>query len=289
MHHLKLIVIAVLFGVVALLVIVFSSRTRAEKAALEQSEYDAYCLEESVVFSTFDSTYTTMQEAERKLIQALKSHEQEYYVNNHELVDFVRKEPRTLDYPFRQLQEEMDIDVVTSADGNLRVYTWDTNRGGTMIIWGTIAQFRTGDTIHTVHNADVDFEEKDIDYSDTVMMDSYVRDIHTLYDRQGQPIYLMYSVFRVCAPIAMYIMSAARIGETRLEPAHILLDEEGQYDHTVAIEGSAFWDSVYVYHDTILSALVVDSVEVGDYYRHYRFDGERMQYIGMLQSKDSPL
>lgn len=240
-----------------------------------------HCQEEELeAFTTFDSTYTTMQEAEHKLIQALKKHEQDYYIYNHELIDFVSKEPNTMTYPFYQLQQELDIDIVTSDDGNLRIYTWDTQRGGTMIIWGTIMQYRTKDTIYTIANDDVDLEGK-IDRSDTVIIDTYVLDIHKIYDFHRQPIYLLYSVFPTSSMMGMYFISAIRIGENRLEPAYILLEEDGHYDYIISVEGNNNWKDVFLYDDTNLSVYVVDSIEVGNYYRHYHFDGERMQYIGM--------
>lgn len=45
------------------------------------------------------------------------------------------------------------VTIATSADGNLRVYTWDTGDGGTMICWGNIIQYRSGKKVKAEHKS----------------------------------------------------------------------------------------------------------------------------------------
>jgi len=48
----------------------------------------------------------------------------------------------SLNYPFKTLQDS-GLTVTTSNDAHLRVYSWDTEEGGTMHIFASVYQFRT--------------------------------------------------------------------------------------------------------------------------------------------------
>jgi|ERR1043166_1907769 hypothetical protein len=50
------------------------------------------------------------------------------------------KHQNTLKYPFAKLKKEMD--VVTSRDGKLRIYSWDMSTGGTMHDFDCVFQFQ---------------------------------------------------------------------------------------------------------------------------------------------------
>ena len=94
--------------------------------------------------AVFDFPYNTLEEAEVELVELLDSvyhHPDSFkYWTYDEVVDFILKEPRTMDYSFDLLKKY--IDVVTSEDGNLRFYYWDDRMGGTMTSWTDICQFR---------------------------------------------------------------------------------------------------------------------------------------------------
>ena len=51
------------------------------------------------------------------------------------------KNASTLDYKFSGLQESMYI--ATSEDGNFRIYSWDTEDGGSMHRFSRVYQYRT--------------------------------------------------------------------------------------------------------------------------------------------------
>ena len=55
---------------------------------------------------------------------------------------YLQKYPTTFKHPFTQLKKECFI--TTSADGLLRVYSWDTWLGGTAHDFSSIAQFQSG-------------------------------------------------------------------------------------------------------------------------------------------------
>ncbi|MDX2068544.1 MAG: hypothetical protein SFV55_08970 [Haliscomenobacter sp.] len=58
---------------------------------------------------------------------------------------YLEKYPATFKHPFVQLKEHCFI--ATSADGLLRIYSWDTWLGGTAHIFKSIAQFQSGEAI----------------------------------------------------------------------------------------------------------------------------------------------
>lgn len=60
---------------------------------------------------------------------------------------FIKANPSTLTYPFKKLTERHYCQVTTSYDGNFRVYSWDTQTGGTMHYFNQIYQYRTNEKV----------------------------------------------------------------------------------------------------------------------------------------------
>jgi hypothetical protein len=83
-----------------------------------------------------------------------------YYGNNDSLnyysdlfatrfTDFIKYNPATLNYKFNSLTDSNACHIVTSPDGLLRIYSWDTWLGGTMHDFKNIFQFKSGNKIHS--------------------------------------------------------------------------------------------------------------------------------------------
>lgn len=66
--------------------------------------------------------------------------------------DFLSKNPKSFTYNFSKLKNESGLSVVTSKDGKLRFYSWDTQMGGTMKIFAQIIQFQTNGKVVTISN-----------------------------------------------------------------------------------------------------------------------------------------
>ncbi|MCB2408783.1 hypothetical protein [Hymenobacter lucidus] len=62
------------------------------------------------------------------------------------LLHYTATEPATLSYAFTALQRE-HIGISTAADGRLRIYSWDTQEGGTMHYFENVVQFRAGSKV----------------------------------------------------------------------------------------------------------------------------------------------
>lgn len=67
-----------------------------------------------------------------------------YYSNKfgNGLKNFIRSTPATLEYPFEMLTSQGDCNITTSEDGNLRIYSWDKETGGTMHFFNEIFQYK---------------------------------------------------------------------------------------------------------------------------------------------------
>jgi hypothetical protein len=63
----------------------------------------------------------------------------------------ISSDPKTLQYTFSKLTAEHVCFVKTSKDGLFRIYSWDTQSGGTMHFFRVIYQYKSGKTVKTQH------------------------------------------------------------------------------------------------------------------------------------------
>lgn len=59
------------------------------------------------------------------------------------LFDYAKRYPATIAYPFNLLKKE-HLDISTSDDGLFRIYSWDTEGGGTMHFFENVFQYKSG-------------------------------------------------------------------------------------------------------------------------------------------------
>jgi hypothetical protein len=69
------------------------------------------------------------------------------------IINYTSNYPSTLTYNFDSLRKE-NIDIVSSEDNFLRIYSWDTWLGGTMHDFENIFQFKSGERIYSKVNYD---------------------------------------------------------------------------------------------------------------------------------------
>lgn len=67
----------------------------------------------------------------------------------YELIDYVRGNTSTLDYAFDKLNKDTEVSILTSSDGKVRFYTWDTGTGGTSPNYAAYVQYDDGRSIKT--------------------------------------------------------------------------------------------------------------------------------------------
>jgi hypothetical protein len=74
------------------------------------------------------------------------------------LQNLLSTDKRTLNYSFKALTEARICYVKTSKDGLFRIYSWDSQLGGTMHFFNVIYQYRNGKTVKT---QSIELEEGD--------------------------------------------------------------------------------------------------------------------------------
>ena len=257
--------------------------------------------ESSIEASTFNETYDTMEEAEEKLIAALSSHYPDensysiYRMPNDDLIDFLLKEPNALNYDFQKLRKTDFIgDIVTSNDGNLRFYYWDTGMGGTMIDWGNVCQFRYGKTIKTLIGNILDVEVMNGTKESHGGLDvgCAVLGITTIITKQNTKIYLVEVYIRESSGWGYTGVSAVKIEDGTLKPANIFFID-GKATYVVGVEYSIIdWDSkvgvkqgwdwiISFNRETNTLYIPEEDGDMTDRYTLYKFDGEKMNAIGV--------
>ncbi|WP_133055330.1 hypothetical protein [Niastella koreensis] len=78
-----------------------------------------------------------------------------------EFTSFIKNNPATLNYPFKKLSDSIFSFVHTSDDGNFRIYSWDSETGGTMHFYKVIYQWKANGKVFT---SIPKFEETDPGY-----------------------------------------------------------------------------------------------------------------------------
>lgn len=68
---------------------------------------------------------------------------------NNRMKAMFTKHPESFRYPFKTLVDSQVCWVLTSADGRLRIYSWDTWTGGSMHFYKNVFQYKTAKGIRT--------------------------------------------------------------------------------------------------------------------------------------------
>lgn len=75
----------------------------------------------------------------------------EYFSNlfSSKLEELISANPVTLEYSFTKFTDTYTCNVETSKDGLFRIYTWDSQLGGTMRFFNVLYQYKNGKTVKT--------------------------------------------------------------------------------------------------------------------------------------------
>lgn len=94
-----------------------------------------------------------------------------FYYSNHDslnyysdlfstrLGSFIKSNPGTLDYKFKSLTDSNACKVVTTIDGQFRIYSWNTWLGGTMYAYKNLYQFKSEGKVYAT---EFDYGEGDM-------------------------------------------------------------------------------------------------------------------------------
>ena len=117
---------------------------REEKAA----DLRLTTLERALV-ETSPITFTGLDDAQDKLV-GLMEDENAYVRGVESLIVFLYNTPESLDYGFDLIRERYNIDIVTSPDGDFRIYAWENGYGGRQTDRYNLVQYRHGSQVSVV-------------------------------------------------------------------------------------------------------------------------------------------
>ncbi|MGH2646045.1 MAG: hypothetical protein ACRDE8_00695 [Ginsengibacter sp.] len=195
------------------------------------------------------------------------------------LSTFIKDNPATLNYKFKSLTDSNACDIVTSTDGLLRIYSWDTWLGGTMHNFNNIFQFKSGSK---VHSTDLNRNE-----------DDFGSDFTNIYILKtgGKTFYLAVSGGSESTKDAYEAIGVYTISKDTLNDKIKLIKTTSGLNNSISFEYDFF--SVVdrperpirlIKYDTdkkiIYIPIVLENGKVTDRYIRYQFNG---QYFGKLQ------
>lgn len=180
---------------------------------------------------SFSAFGQTPEEIEKELVQHLKNISDWTLINDRTGEDVSEKLTReheifkakllkntkrnsTLNFKFNDLAKHMHI--ATSADGKLRVYSWDTLTGGTMHLFDDVFQFVGKDG--KVYSKSYDLDEG--------APKSFVYDIFTLETKKGT-VYLTCSTFILSTPLSYQSIGIFKIGGKSLNETKLFKTRSG--------------------------------------------------------------
>ena len=189
------------------------------------------------------SSHTTqMEKKELKMLEDSQPKSEEeafenFYTPSHEgLINWVLTDTATFSHPFTQSIEKEYVTIATSDDKCLRIYSWNTGEGGTMICWGNLIQYRSGTEIKAVHQSldmllHPDGEHDEIDFG------SYIDTIYTYPCTDGSKLYMVDDYFRISSNYSANSLVAMRIKDGNLVSAPCFV-RHGKRSDTIGFEHS---------------------------------------------------
>lgn len=249
----------------------------------------------------FNYDYETLEEAEDRLLTLMRgANNRSYYYD--EFIDFISKEPATMQYPFTKIKDSTWIQIVDSEDKKLRCYSWDNGTGGTMFCYSNIYQYCGENGVHAIVSSidDIQNEGTRNDIGESVVK------IHTFHNREGKAIYLIETYNRLASSYSGQALNAVTIQNDSLVSYPMFKGKPNNNDYDtyskekenyLAVSYERTWDWYenanfgegwtwminYIPQTKLLYFAQTDGGEYGlliDRYYVYHFDGEYFNYIG---------
>ena len=236
--------------------------------------------------------YSSIADAENKLIEYIDNNDSYCGFPSELFSELVMNDERCFGYDFGRLIERArdatvrPLRVVTSDDGNLRLYTWDVD-GGTMSCYSGIVSYRNSNGIfsHTTVNDDT--------WGDESQNSAYIAcgafEIETITLPNGSPIYAIFTHSSGSSIMHMTTVEAYVITHTGIEPYN-LFKHNGDEMNTVSFyrnpSGSFPVDIILTDNELIVpETMEGDNPYGGDRLTgrilHYRFNGEVFEHTGI--------
>ena len=236
--------------------------------------------------------YSSIADAENKLIEYIDNNDSYCGFPSELFSELVMNDERCFGYDFGRLNERArdatvrPLRVMTSDDGNLRLYTWDVD-GGTMSCYSGIVSYRNSNGIfsHTTVNDDT--------WGDESQNSAYIAcgasEIKTIRLSNGNPVYAIFRHSSGSSIMHMTVVSAYTITESGIMQYN-LFKHNGDEMNTVSFyrnpSGSFPIDIILTDEELIIpETMEGDNPFGGDRITgrilHYRFNGEAFEHTGI--------
>lgn len=218
---------------------------------------------------------------------------------NRDFAKWLLKDTCTYYYDFPSLTDSLEtITIATSDDGKVRIYSWDTWMGGTMIDWDNVIQYRSADDkLKTFDGCVWDIEKTSGDEEDEGDFGCYTKAIYSFQRKDGQTIYVTDSYFRESSMYGFNTLDAFCISDGKLQSvtdAFVTPDRTMKSDVGAEyiipswyfLTDGKGWDWVFSLDKETQTFYVPVTGEeeipdcMTDQYDLYKFNGHQFVYIG---------
>ena len=136
--------------------------------------------------------------------------------SNNDFSKWLFKDTCTFYYDFPYSTDSTKIvNIAASEDNNIRIYSWDTQLGGTMVCWDNVIQFRSNGKLKSydgsIWSIDESQEENEIDFG------CWTKNIYSFKRNDGQTIYVTESYFRESSNYGYSTLDAFCISNGKLQ------------------------------------------------------------------------
>ena len=210
---------------------------------------------------------------------------------NDDFAKWLLKDTCTFHYNFPNATDSTEIvTIADSDDGNVRIYSWDTQLGGTMICWDNVIQFRSNGKIRSFDGSTWRIDGS-TDEEDEMDFGCWTKAIYTFKRNNGQTIYVTESYFRISSSYGYSTLDAFCISNGKLqtiENAFVAPDENFHIGTEYSIPSWYFltegkgWDWIFSLdrNTQTFYVPVVDDIILLDQYDLYKFNGFEFVYSG---------
>ena len=240
--------------------------------------------------------YSSIADAENKLIEYIDNNDSYCGFPSKLFSELVVNDERCFTYNFERLIEKAQsatvrpLRVVTSDDGNLRLYTWDVD-GGTMSCYSGITSYRNSCGIYSHTSVTENYWniESDNESLDIANIACGAFEIKTIKLSNGKHVYAVFTHSSGSNIMQMTVVEAYAITETGIEQYN-LFRNNGEETNSVLFyrnpSGSYPVDIILTDEELIIpETMEGDNPFGGDRITgrilHYRFNGEAYEYTGI--------
>lgn len=250
--------------------------------------------------------YYNLDEAEIK-IKAIIDSTDSYYHFYDEFITLLKNDPGTLDYEFKKLQDAENVSIVTSDDGNIRFYFWETGMGGRQGSWYNLCQYRSDGKVYVFEGSIQELKYYNTEYIKKnpewdYLLDCIISNIYTLHANNGETYYLVCTerntigdIYMGVEPISIengvlkcdaFFKSDTIFDYWDVEKADSLYRNFNVRFTTYSngfFNDSDNWDRLYSF-DRKTKTLYIPELEdydkFTDQYALYQFNGKSLEYVG---------